>query len=765
MDRKHRPAWRGWLTSLAIATTVALSGCSDDGDDGAVGPVGPPGPAANSEIPETVDASINRATVAADGTLTVEFEILDGLGNGFVGLDPNDIRFTVAQLQEATADGESTKWQSYINVVEEAPDPADDVGPGTVDQVQATFERASAGGTFTDNRDGTYSYTLVTNLREVTAPVAVTFDPSLTHRVGFQLGGGLPATNEVHDWRPSDGATTNLTQRNIVTQDVCNACHGKLELHGTARIATAYCVTCHNPGSTDANSGNTVDFKVMVHKIHRGRDLPSLDQDGDGEIDRDPVTDEILNPYTIWGFRDNEHDYSEIGFPQDIRNCNACHAESNADTPQASNWRTAPSAEACGACHDDVNFADGTNHPAGAQPNSECTRCHGDGTSGSVAPVPINHTGVLAFKEAARDEFVVTPDTASLAIDGAGDVTIDVILTLEGVPVDELISGGLDTDAGAKLGKYTHGPDNGALAINWDDGTGFQLNHFEVDLNDCTPANDGSGRFTCVTTGGPLAGIQATDTITVTTVDSIVCFNEADGTVVRCDSSGIDVGEADVTPVFTTFNGDGTVADPANAYDRVGASLDECQDCHGDKHFHHAATDLRQCKTCHNATRVGFRGLGDLKRHVHRLHSSLDRDALDPVDVEVDAFPNNVDNCIACHGATQFDLPPQENFRASTASDGQGGTVFISPTTVVCGSCHLSAPLGHIDPGFPGYIDTDNTGTEALDATEQALVDHMIQNGAVFHAATFDEANKFESCAVCHAIGSEFGVDTVHTLR
>jgi hypothetical protein len=41
----------------------------------------------------------------------------------------------------------------------------------------------------------------------------------------------------------------------------------------------------------------------------------------------------------------------------------------------------------------------------------------------------------------------------------------------------------------------------------------------------------------------------------------------------------------------------------------------------------------------------------------------------------------------------------------------------------------------------------------------------MIQNGAIFGSADFDSANKVESCSVCHAIGAEFGVDKMHTLR
>jgi len=769
MDISQAHSWRSWLTGLVIVTSLLAGGCSNDGSDGAAGPTGPTGPGGPvvlTELPATVVATITGASVAADGSLTVNFSIKDDRGFGFIGLKGSDMRFTVAQLQSAgsTGDGEPSKWQSYINTTE---NPKVGVGTGTQSKTQATYEKGNGGGVFTDNGDGTYSYTLKMNLKAVTTPVAVTYDAALTHRVGIQFDGDLSTINELFDWQPSTGATTGIDNRLIVAEEACNGCHGQLALHGS-RVDTDYCVTCHNPGTADANSGNTVDFKVMVHKIHRGEHLQEVKDGG---------------AYTIFGYRDAEHDYSEVVFPQDLRNCLTCHDESNLTTPQASNWRKQPTIEACGSCHDDVDFATGTNHGGGVQAdNKDCIGCHGEGSV--VSPIDARHTGVMTSIDALRDivevsvlEVTVTSAAtpSSPPVSGDMDVQVKVAMTLDGQPVNRVVEFGTSTDTvqGAQLGKYGRGTDNGALAVNWDDGTGFQTNHREANFNDCDAAANGSGEFTCTISN--LGAIDnsgsTTDVLTIVTVDLLVCHDDQgdlDSCPVKASGESnadfeerLDQHQVEVTPTIASFKGDGTVA--TSGYDKIGASMTNCQSCHGDKQFHHGSTDLVQCKTCHNATRTGFRGLGDLKRHVHRLHSGLDHDALDDPDANdiVDKFPSNVDNCNACHATGQFDLPIDKNDRASIAA-GPSGDVYISPTAVVCGSCHISQRLGKIDPTRGDYMDPAQ-GTLTKD--ERATVDHMVQNGAIFGASTFALANKAESCSVCHAIGNEFGVDVVHNLK
>ena len=110
--------------------------------------------------------------------------------------------------------------------------------------------------------------------------------------------------NVEHDFRP-DGQTVTETW-DKTTNAACNRCHDVLSAHGGSRQDVKLCVTCHQPQTVDPDTGNTVDMKVMVHKIHRGEFLPSV---------------EAGTPYVIIGNQQSVHDFSNVVFPQDIRNC------------------------------------------------------------------------------------------------------------------------------------------------------------------------------------------------------------------------------------------------------------------------------------------------------------------------------------------------------------------------------------------------------------------------------------------------------------
>jgi OmcA/MtrC family decaheme c-type cytochrome len=156
---------------------------------------------------------------------------------------------------------------------------------------------------------------------------------------------------------------------------------------------------CHNPGTVDANSGNVLTMQTMVHKIHAGRLLASLDPAQGGEH------------YTIWGFNASKHDYSEVGFPQDLRNCTVCHTAANPKTPQGDNWKTRASKESCLTCHAGVpgstfdtthkDFALAILGAGGTPqdiPNANCADCHRAGTSVSPERVHFNQNEDHAAK-------------------------------------------------------------------------------------------------------------------------------------------------------------------------------------------------------------------------------------------------------------------------------------------------------------------------------------------------------------------------------
>jgi OmcA/MtrC family decaheme c-type cytochrome len=225
--------------------------------------------------------------------------------------------------------------------------------------VTATQAGTDSGGTFTDIDIGHSTYKFRTMLpadydRTATTTLGIYATRNLTDIVGKNY-----YANVEYDFVPDGSPVTQAWD--MISVNACNTCHNPLSAHGGARQDPKLCVLCHSPQTTDPDTGNTVNFKVMIHKIHMGENLPSV---------------EAGMPYQIIGFNNSVIDFSTVVFPQDIRNCATCHS---GPTPpsQAANWYTYPSRNACGACHDDVNFATGENHPGGAQADdSACASCH-----------------------------------------------------------------------------------------------------------------------------------------------------------------------------------------------------------------------------------------------------------------------------------------------------------------------------------------------------------------------------------------------------
>lgn len=412
-------SYRNLFLGIGI-TALMLSGCGSSGSDGAPGAQGPAGPPGPSGVPLT-DLNLAITSASINSKPVVNFTATDQDGFAYTRLTPSNLYFTVAKLTGATLAGPS-KWQNYISTVQNASAPA---APKPFPQaVQGTREN---NGTLVNHNDGTYTYTFAKDIATLTCPINAAdpitactdgtgktinlkFEPGKTHRIGMQTREPLPATAATFDFVPN-GSPVTVT-RNMVRKEACNVCHDKLEAHD-ARTDPAYCVTCHNPGSTDPDSGHTVDFKYMIHKIHFGAELPSVNL---GPDQLPGTGDEI--PFIIYGYRNTPHNFSDIEFPAGVRSvsvgtpdlamndpkyippstkgCTKCHNADDPKTPDASNF-TKPNREACGACHDNISFVDlalgpdpdpnrTVQHGGGPRSDdSECLTCHSS-TSGPSLP-------------------------------------------------------------------------------------------------------------------------------------------------------------------------------------------------------------------------------------------------------------------------------------------------------------------------------------------------------------------------------------------
>jgi OmcA/MtrC family decaheme c-type cytochrome len=294
-----------------------------------------------------LEVEIVAADIPADGHAVVEVTFVDDMGQPLdrAGvMTPGDISMSWVI---AWYDGDLRQYTAYTT--------RDQTSPITgVTENQASSD---SGGTWEDLGIGRARYTFGTQLPG-------DFDDSKTHTVYVyatrntaDILGKDYYSDPTYDFRP-DGGEVEEQWGSLATEQ-CNTCHDPIAMHGGRRRAVNGCVMCHNPQSVDPDTGNTVDMKVMIHKIHFGANLPSV---------------QAGIPYQIIGFRQSVHDYSEVVLPQDVRNCWSCHPE---DAPQGHVWYSEPARASCGSCHDDIDWETGEGHNNVAQEtDNQCSLCH-----------------------------------------------------------------------------------------------------------------------------------------------------------------------------------------------------------------------------------------------------------------------------------------------------------------------------------------------------------------------------------------------------
>ncbi|MBU1168535.1 MAG: OmcA/MtrC family decaheme c-type cytochrome [Proteobacteria bacterium] len=635
-----------------------------------------------TESSSSVNAKITGVAVN-DGTgkVTISFKVFDSENSliPITGVAKADIRFTIAQL---VADGDGVyNWQSYINTTEvkDAGEPGNaSDGTATPDgssKIQATSERANAGsGVFTDLLNGTYTYVMALTINTVTTPLAVTYDNTLTHRVAMQLSGN--ESNAFYDFVP-DGVT-DLRTHDIADNASCNECHIKLGLHGGDRIQIELCATCHNPGTYDANSGNVVDLKVMIHKIHAGEELPEVQADGE---------------YAIWGYGNSKHDYSTVVFPQDLRNCTTCHDGADAATLDGDNWKDVPSTDACTACHADPEADDYVGFPNLTAVQIAAAHAIPSKTAAGTFEYTITSVTNTAPGQYPSVTFKVTDPTNA---DAAYDILTDAPFTASGGASSLNILIGWETADYSNTGSGRTPAQPLSISA----------------LSSSNSTDNGDGTFT----------VTSTVAIPSTAVGSGVVAMEGhpagdfDGDTTYSD-------RVPVTGVTEAF----AITDSSAVSRREVVDIDNCNKCHNVLSLHgsNRTGEPQLCVICHNAdaTDIGRRPTGttavdgkveeaiDFKTMIHSIHAGkADEHGFRENGIVVYGYnssvndfshvrlPNgeeNLMNCAGCHSGTTY-MPPLDDtvlpttILTNTDLESPDDDTNITPTTAVCSSCHDS---------------------------------------------------------------------------
>jgi OmcA/MtrC family decaheme c-type cytochrome len=660
----------------------------------------------------------------------VTLSLTDDVGFGLKDMPASALRFTLAQLSPGQS-GSSSAWQSYIT--------RDSNG---IADAQANAEGATA-GTFADNGDGTYTYTFSQALTAY--PAGPAFDEAKTHRLGLEIRGGAPANNAPYDFVPAGGAP--IETRLIANNATCNACHDNLGFHGEARFDIAYCVTCHNPSSIDGDSaaepwGGTVDMSQMVHKIHFGENL--------------------TNGYYVVGFRNTTHDYSDVVFPQDVRNCTTCHQESDATVPQASNWRQVQNRDSCGSCHDDIDWDGSENDPNQLHfgglvflDDSDCATCHGEAATAQ--------NGELRVAEAHRQPNIEAQSAFEYEIVNILDTNVGDFPTIE-YRVNNPDTG-VAWDLLNDPEWTTCGPSRLVVGIAWD------TSDYHNNTSSATPGLPVSMNAIPCSGGTPVAVAGQPGVFSVTSPTAVPA-NAGGSLAVTIDGHpGVDIDGTIERIAVTNVVGYAAIGANTLAARRNAVDIEKCDDCHNQLSMHgnNRTDNIEVCVTCHapNVTDINRRAapcsdpteLGtddatvDMKVMIHALH------AADYTNEPYGAcgfrfpsggtphtfdfvYPGKLNNCEGCHVEDGFYPVDPAAVLGTTVDVNDPATptddVVVSPNSAVCSSCHVS----------------------------DLAANHMMQNGGDFNATKDADSNLVssgvETCQLCHGPGASADTAEVH---
>jgi OmcA/MtrC family decaheme c-type cytochrome len=627
-----------------------------------------------------VKLTILGATVADDGTMQVRFKLTDPKGipldrEGITSAGAIGTRWVAAYIPNG-----GTKYRAYT--ARETTSPIN--GNKATQALDDTGSRNNAN--YQKVGEGEYVFTF--------AAKAANIDRTATHTIGgwanrdlaeFEMVTAQNASSATFTFVPNGSEVK--TVRDVIKTETCNKCHDTIQAHDSRRTMEL-CVLCHTPQTSDPDTGHSMDMTVLAHKIHMGHSLPSVVAGG---------------KYEIIGHNSSRHDYSHVAFPTENQNCTMCH-EQNRNAKQAMAFLTNPTREACGSCHDDVNFATGLNHANLPMLNdSQCARCHNP----EEGEFDISVKGAHTIARFSREVPGVVFDFKEIrdAAAGKNPTVVIRVTTKAGEPITSL----------GRFSVVMAGP------------TTDYSNYISEDISKTPIASDG----------------------TVTHTFKAAIPADAKGTF----AFGVE-GRRDVKLMAGTVREqtirdagmnvvkyasvDGSDVKPR----RQVVSLEKCNACHGSLALHGGnRSAIDQCVLCHNPTKTdlamrpkdqGMPETINMAFMIHRIHTGeaggeggfvLYGNGNSKHDYSEVRYPADRRNCAMCH-VNGSEVPPLDAGMLQVQRPA-GVLSPMGPTTGACTGCH----------------------TEIYTAS---------------HALTNTTEKLGEACGACHSAGYEFGVPKMH---
>ncbi len=633
------------------------------------------------------------ASITSDGTITAQFSLADPNGlpldrQGVTTPGPVNLTLFASYIPAGQMD-----YIAYTTRIETNPD----------NGATAVQPAADVGGTFQQIGPGQYSYTFATK-----APAG--FDATATTTVGvwasrdlseFDLGTNF--ASNVFSFVPNGTSVTNV--HDVVRAETCQKCHVSLDAHGGIPPAMETCILCHTQDAKDADTGNSIRFNVMIHKIHDAAALPSVNAGTPYQIIGDqlpasggPATDQETS------------DYSTIVFDADLpgegaRNCQFCH---EAGPVQANRWLAQPTRASCGSCHDNVNFTTGESHVNLPQADdSQCATCHFP-----QGELPFDASIIGAHVQPRFAPGLPGVVLGLVRVDnGTAGKAPTVTFTLKdksGTPLSPSETDLLNLTMAGPTTDYSFYVTEDARSAQGSNGTYSYPFHQTIDPK---------------ATGTYTIGIEAYRNVTLlpgTTKQQVVR----------------DVGQNQLID----FSVDGSPVQPH----AEEVTSQTCNSCHVQLAAHGTIrNEVKYCLLCHNpkATDAAQRPADQMPAQtidfpvlIHRIHTGENQESpyvvfgfgKQPVDFSDVRYPGDRRDCAKCHvnGSQEIPLP---DGRLNVVNPG-GFINPAGPITAACTGCHTS-------------------------------------QSAASHAATNTSTVFGESCTVCHRADAAFAVDKVHAVE